>query len=373
MGLICTAPPLVEPVSLTELKEYCRIDPGDASQDTTIATLALDARSEAEAFTRKRFVQQTWQLLMDFFPGYIDLKLAGQKVSSPFVSGANAVLVGIRYAIMLPYPPLQKLVSFNYLNANGLTTSMIIGPLAIASVGNQSGQPLTVNTAVPHLLASNASVSIAGNAALVAVIGASSGIVITVTGDSQFTILGVNGTGSSIPAAGTITGFNFNADFLGQPARLAPVFGQMWPVARVILNAVQVEYVTGFATPILATTTANSATVSSSNYSFQASDIGRYFSVPGAGPSGGALNTIVMGLTGSPPDGGATLRDVAGTAVSNALSLLVNTSNVNPAHWGKIKRAICMLTLDAYLKRLSSVDLNDKVQKILYPVRDLRL
>lgn len=371
MALVCLNPPLVEPVSLPELKEFCRIDSGDTTQDTTIDTLALDARAFCESFTARRFVQQTWRLLMDFFPGYIDLKLAGTKVSSPFVSGSNAVLVGIRYAIVLPYPPVRNLVAFNYLNANGLTTSMIIGPLAIASVVNLSGQPLAINTAVPHTLASGASVTFAGNLALVSVIGGNSAVIV-VTGDSQFTVLGVNGTGSAIPGTGTATGFNFNQDLSGNPARLAPVFGQMWPVARVTLNAVQVDYTLGYANPILVTVAASSGVVASSDYAFQLTDIGRPLSIPNAGVNAQTLNTIVTGLTGSPPDGGAIIRDAASTAVEDQVSLIVNTPSANVAHWAKIKRAICTMTLQSYLGRIPRQEIEDTVQKILYPVRDLR-
>src|SRR6185312_1480058 len=119
MSLINTVPPLVEPVSLAELKDFLRVDSSDESNDAVIVGLALAARQWAEVYTQRRFCTQTWQLGMDFFPGYIDLKLAGQKVSSPFVSGSNAVLVGIRYAIVLPYPPVQSIAQFIYQNANG--------------------------------------------------------------------------------------------------------------------------------------------------------------------------------------------------------------------------------------------------------------
>lgn len=371
MALVCIAPPLVEPVTLAELKQFCRLDSGDNSQDSTINMLALDARAFCESFTARRFVQQTWRLLMDFFPGYIDLKLAGQKVSSPFVSGSNAVLVGIRYAIMLPYPPVQQLNAFVYLNANGLTTSMIVGPLAIASVSNQSGQALTINTVEPHTLASGAGVTFAGNATLIAAIGSDSAV-ITVTGDRQFTLLGINGTGSPIPATGTVTGYNFMEDLQGNPARLTPIFGQMWPVARVVVNAVQVDYTLGYANPITVSTTADSNVVTSSDYTFQLNDVGREISILGAGAAGLPLNSIVTSLVSSPPDG-ARLRDVATSAVSGQTSLIVNTPSANPAHWPKIKRAICVYTLESYLKRMPTQQIENTVQNILYPVRDLRL
>jgi len=371
VALVCIAPPLVEPVSLPELKQFCRLDPGDTSQDSTISMLGREALSDCETFTARRFVQQTWRLLMDFFPGYVDLKLAGQKVSSPFVSGSNAVLVGIRYAIILPYPPVKELVAFNYLNANGLTTSMIVGPLNIAAVQNPSGQPVTITTTTPHTMASGAGVTFAANPDLISLIGQAFAV-ITVTGDNQFTLLGVNGTGTTIPAAGTVTGFNFMEDLQGNPARLTPIFGQMWPVARVVVNAVQVDYNMGYANPITVSVGSGSRIVSSSDYDFQLTDVGREISIPGAGADGLPLNTVVTGLAGSPPDS-VTVRDVSSAAATNQTALIVNTPSANPAHWSKIKRAICVHTLESYLQRMPKKNIEDTVQRILYPVRDLRL
>lgn len=371
MGLLCINPPLLDPVTLPELKQFCRLDPGDSSQDNTINMLALDALSFCENFTARRFVRQDWRLLMDFFPGYIDLKLAGTKVSSPFVSGSNAVLVGIRYAIVLPYPPVQELLAFNYQNANGQTTSMITGPFDIASVSNIISQPIQVVTVQPHGLQTGASITIAGNDALLAVLGGQSTEVVTVFDPNTLVLNGTIGTGSAIPGGGEVNGFNFNQDLSSNPARLSPVFGQMWPVARVVLNAVSLDYRIGYANPITVTIDAASKTVTSSDYSFQLTDVAREISIPGAGPNGLPLNTIVTGLAGSPP-AGATLRDVATTTVAGELSLIVNTPSAKPGHWSKIRRAICVHTLESYLKRLPTVQIEDTVQKILYPVRDLR-
>jgi hypothetical protein len=188
------------------------VDPGDTSQDNVIATLAMAARSWCEVFTARRFVEQTWALYMDFFPGYIDLKIAGAKVSSPFVSGSNAVLVGIRYAIVLPYPPVRQIESFIYQNANGQVTSMIVGPLTIGGVTNTLNQPISINTALPHGLPSGATVVIADNAPLLALLGDQASQVITVIDANDFTLNGSIGTGTSIGTAGTITGYNYVSD-----------------------------------------------------------------------------------------------------------------------------------------------------------------
>ena len=156
MGLILITPPAVEPVPLQDLKEFLKVDATDATQDNVLNALQMAARSWCEVFSGRRFVEQTWALYMDFFPGYIDLRIAGAKVSSPFVSGSNAILVGIRYAIVLPYPPALAIQSFVYQNANGLVTSMIVGPLTIGGITNTLNQAIGINTVLPHGLPSGA-------------------------------------------------------------------------------------------------------------------------------------------------------------------------------------------------------------------------
>src|SRR5581483_698888 len=158
----------------------------------------MAARIWCEVYTQRRFVKQTWRLLMDFFPGYIDLKLAGQKVSSPFVSGSNAVLVGIRYAILLPYPPVASLVSFTYQDANGQVTNMVTGPATIAAVTNSEAQPIAIRTASPHNLKTGGSVLIQGNSSLLAWLNGESTEDITVVDSYNFLLNGTVGDGASI-------------------------------------------------------------------------------------------------------------------------------------------------------------------------------
>ena len=298
MALVLITPPPVEPVSLSELKEFLRIDAGDTSQDDTLTALGVTARSWGEVFTKRRFVQQTWRLYMDFFPGYIDLKIAGQKVSSPFVSGSNAVLVGIRYAIMLPYPPVQSIVNFQYQDSNG--------------------NPVVMDPATDYV-----------------------------------------------------------QDLMSNPARLTPPFGRMWPVARVVVNAVQVDYSLGYASPIVVSNSATSKTVTATAYEFQTTDVGRPISIPGAGPvtpyapAGGVLNTVIAAVPGA-PSASATLRDQATTATSDVTALLVNTPSANPAHWSMIKDAIKLYVAGRYEKRLPDAEVQESLNSVLWPVRDLR-
>jgi hypothetical protein len=288
MALICTAGPLIEPVSLSELKDMLRIDASDSTQDDVLYSLGVAARSWCETITQRRFVQQSWSLYMDWFPGYIDQKLAGQRVSSPFVSGSNAVLVGIRYALALPYPPVQAVNNFQFLDANGNTTVM------------------TNNT-------------------------------------------------------------DYVQDLLSQPARLTPPFGKMWPVARVIPNAVEVDYQVGYATPIQVTTVSGNAVLGTAV--FTSVNVGQPVSIPGAGTNGGTLNTIIKSVS----SGVGTVRDKPQTTLSSAVTGLLVNHGI-PAHWELIRSAIKFLVNSWFVRRMPSFDKDqrDVISALLGPATDKR-
>lgn len=284
MGLILLTPPLVEPVSVAELKEFLRVDADDTSQDNTIATLGMAARAWAETFTRRRFVQQTWRVERDFFPGYY-ARLTAQPGSSAILAGP-ALLAGIRFAFLLDYPPVRSIDNFQYQNANGALT--------------------VLNPATDYI-----------------------------------------------------------QDLQSNPARLSPPFGQMWPVARVILNAVQIDYTVGYAIPIVVSSTSPLGSIQATGYVFPPTDVGRPISIPGAGQDGGTLNTVISAVA-SPPTAVAALRDQPLNAVLNVTALLVNAANGNPAHWPLIGTGIKFRVkadydaLPVYLERAKDV---------LYPVR----
>lgn len=237
MALLTIVPPTSEPVSLADMKLFARIDFPD--DDPLWPGFITSARERCEIIAQRRFILRTMRLLMDFFPGYVDFKLAGQKVSSPFVSGSNAVLVGIRYAIALPYPRVRAIQQFSFQDANG--------------------QPQQMLAATDYI-----------------------------------------------------------QDLASQPARLMPLFGNMWPVARVVANAVQVDYITGYGGNVTLSMAAASKVITSS-YAFNPSMVGLPLSVPGAGTAGAVLNTTIATVDGS---GNATAADNAVTAVTDATAYL---------------------------------------------------
>jgi uncharacterized phiE125 gp8 family phage protein len=60
-----TVDPTVEPVTVTELKEFARIDGTD--EDTLLGTIIISVRQAMELFLRRALVEQTIQMTFDFW------------------------------------------------------------------------------------------------------------------------------------------------------------------------------------------------------------------------------------------------------------------------------------------------------------------
>jgi hypothetical protein len=287
VALVTIIEPQSEPVLLSEAKLFLRVDADNDQDDELITSLIAAARRWCEVYTRRRFLYQTVRLEMDFFPGYIIDGVGGgaSHFATTFLSGANAVLAGIRYAIQLPFPPVRGIAAFTYTDQNGTVTPVL-------------------------------------------------------------------------------SGTQYVADFDSQPARLMPPFGQFWPVAQVIGNAVRVDFITGYGGNITVSMTQGSA-VLTANAAFLATDVGLAIKVPGAGANNAALVTTIASVDGS---GVATLAASATTAVSDV-----------PAYAGKpvpdgIKTAIKLLVDHWYEGRTpADADIPRAVKAVLGPYRDLRV
>jgi uncharacterized phiE125 gp8 family phage protein len=63
MRLVPLAPPSLEPVALAEMKAHLRVDVAD--DDALIQSKIAAARQYAEQYTRRSFITQTWELVLD--------------------------------------------------------------------------------------------------------------------------------------------------------------------------------------------------------------------------------------------------------------------------------------------------------------------
>lgn len=92
MTLLMITEPSVEPVTLEEAKLHCRVDASE--DDDLISGLITSARDWVESFDNRALITQTWELILDSFPGSDILKL--------------------------PLPPLQSVSSIKYINDAGI-------------------------------------------------------------------------------------------------------------------------------------------------------------------------------------------------------------------------------------------------------------
>ena len=68
MALTLKTGPLVEPVSLTDVRTYLRIDASTTDEDTLLTSLITAARLTLETETACAFIAQTWEQRLDAWP-----------------------------------------------------------------------------------------------------------------------------------------------------------------------------------------------------------------------------------------------------------------------------------------------------------------
>jgi len=84
----------VEPITLEEAKAHLRVDHTD--DDEWIARFIRASRRNAERFLSRALITQTWEMVIDSLPDVAP------------------------YAVKIPYPPLQSVVSIKYDGEDGV-------------------------------------------------------------------------------------------------------------------------------------------------------------------------------------------------------------------------------------------------------------
>lgn len=114
MPIVLITPPAIEPVTLADLKLQCGLSPVEDTDHVKEQMVAQQlrryirgARAMCENFTRRVFVTQTWQLLLDGWP-HID-----RQYHQPG-----------QFSIVVPKPPFQSLSSFTYVDTQGVVQDM---------------------------------------------------------------------------------------------------------------------------------------------------------------------------------------------------------------------------------------------------------
>ena len=120
-----TTPPAGLPVTLDIFKSHIKRPSGPSSEDDLLTLYLGSAVEYAEGFTRRDFIERTYQTFRDFFPrpeqneGYYQNGIIPSFTSAGVFSGDSNVGFEIRKS------PLRSVVDITYIDATG-TTGVVV-------------------------------------------------------------------------------------------------------------------------------------------------------------------------------------------------------------------------------------------------------
>ncbi len=124
VGLELVSGPVVEPVSLSDIKAQARID--GTADDAFLNTLIVAARQWAEQYTGCALLTQSWRLWLDQWP-------VG---SDPWWDGTRdgAIVAAAAQAISLPKAPLQNVTEVRVYQADDTSTVWPAGAYQVDNI-----------------------------------------------------------------------------------------------------------------------------------------------------------------------------------------------------------------------------------------------
>ena len=109
-NLTLVTPPDIEPLVVTDVKPYLRLDDiNDATEDIYIDSLITAAREYCEEYQHRAYITQTWELALQKFP-IEETDSLNNEVNSSIIE--------------IPKGKLQTINSFNYKDSAGNVTVM---------------------------------------------------------------------------------------------------------------------------------------------------------------------------------------------------------------------------------------------------------
>jgi uncharacterized phiE125 gp8 family phage protein len=115
LSINLVTPPVVEPVTVTQLKQSLRIDAGYTDEDDLLSGYISGAREWCESYMRRAIYNQTWQLTLDHFPYWTEGTTLRPSNRLDYMYGAYMDDL----CIELPKPKLVSVTSITYIDATG--------------------------------------------------------------------------------------------------------------------------------------------------------------------------------------------------------------------------------------------------------------
>jgi uncharacterized phiE125 gp8 family phage protein len=119
-AIAVVTPPSVEPVTLAELKLFCRVD--GTTEDALITGLGIAAREYCETFTRRAFINTAFRQSLDCFPSYYGHGADPYTIPYPRRSSVYDLIAAQQ--IKLYRPPLVEVDHITYTDNSGATQTL---------------------------------------------------------------------------------------------------------------------------------------------------------------------------------------------------------------------------------------------------------
>jgi len=126
--------PSKEPIQVNEVKHALRIS--HSRDDSLIESYITVARINAEAFTRRAFMTQTWQMFMDSFTGYSE--------NYPWWTGPGDNIIRNLIepnCIEIPQAPLQSVTHLKTYDDSDLATTFSSSSYYVSTYSGPSARP----------------------------------------------------------------------------------------------------------------------------------------------------------------------------------------------------------------------------------------
>ena len=129
-----TVAPLTEPVTPTELRTFLREDPAEFPDDVADLYIA-QAREYLEEMTGLAFIEQTWKMTLDNWPGYVE----------PWWDGVRQIAIseltgGAGKAVTLPRYPLIDVTDVTVYDEGDVNTVIAVSTVFVIDTQQKPGR-----------------------------------------------------------------------------------------------------------------------------------------------------------------------------------------------------------------------------------------
>jgi hypothetical protein len=246
-ALVIEIEPLVEPVSLVNMKNYLRLEIDN--DDFLINGLIVAAREHVEAFTGLSLVQKGYRQSLDSFPYYTDTVMSQQAYPPSYYSlpRYSTTLWNYSQMIKLFAPPLVAVTSISYFGTDTQWHSLTLVPQPwypnSAYTNSPASSVLDVNGNLQQCITPGNSAYNPPNWSQIVPVGNNPGGITTETTGVAWINIGPD---TQFNAPQNLVG-SYIVDSDSHPARIFPwPPGGFWPPVEYVPNAVQIHFIAGF-------------------------------------------------------------------------------------------------------------------------------